>query len=259
MATSEELKIIRSTQLKKWFENKILPEKDRSLISQLQAGKASFGEKVSRRLENDYGMPPYYLDGGASVQNISLNSGTQNNFSGGFHGNQYNVINSQDGIIQEYKLPDGEAVLLKVMPLLDIADGIRYAVEQSVRLEMQKRSDKIATFISHSADTFGVKMPDDSMECENNKGIYQDDILIIEPKIEARDNDIVLVDVGGRPLVARLEIDVLGKCSLRQFKRGLFDMPDYARICGVVIELKRRLVASSIIEARLVQSQNKGV
>ncbi|WP_308028579.1 S24 family peptidase [Neisseria bergeri] len=57
-----ELKEIRIENLKKFFEDKTLPTKDKSLLSQLMSGKASFGEKVSRRLEEDYGMGSYYLD-----------------------------------------------------------------------------------------------------------------------------------------------------------------------------------------------------
>ncbi|KLS59460.1 hypothetical protein M743_11570, partial [Neisseria gonorrhoeae NYC_2011_05_13] len=39
-----------------------MPVKDKSLLSQLMSGKASFGEKVSRRLEEEYGMGSLYLD-----------------------------------------------------------------------------------------------------------------------------------------------------------------------------------------------------
>lgn len=60
--TNSELKAIRIDNLKRFFENKTLPVKDKSLLSQLMSGKASFGEKVSRRLEEEYGMGSLYLD-----------------------------------------------------------------------------------------------------------------------------------------------------------------------------------------------------
>ncbi len=53
---------IRRAQLKAWFADRSLPEREKSYISQLISGKASFGEKAARRLENDYGMPDRYLD-----------------------------------------------------------------------------------------------------------------------------------------------------------------------------------------------------
>ncbi|MFC1070837.1 helix-turn-helix transcriptional regulator [Pasteurella multocida] len=58
-----ELTQVRRENLKKWFSDKVVPEKDRSYISQLISGKTpSFGEKAARRLESENGMPPFYLD-----------------------------------------------------------------------------------------------------------------------------------------------------------------------------------------------------
>lgn len=58
----DELKELRISNLKKFFENRSLPIKDKSLLSQLMSGKSSFGEKVSRRLEEEYSMGYLYLD-----------------------------------------------------------------------------------------------------------------------------------------------------------------------------------------------------
>ncbi len=58
-----ELTQVRRENLKKWFSDKVVPEKDRSYISQLISGKTpSFGEKAARRLESENGMPAFYLD-----------------------------------------------------------------------------------------------------------------------------------------------------------------------------------------------------
>ncbi|PHM22647.1 hypothetical protein [Xenorhabdus ehlersii] len=56
------IKNIRQERLKTWFSDKTLPEKEKSYLSQLMNGKASFGEKAARRLERDYHMPEGYLD-----------------------------------------------------------------------------------------------------------------------------------------------------------------------------------------------------
>lgn len=53
---------LRRRNLKIWFSDKPIPEKEKSYISQLINGKASFGEKAARRLEKTYGMPEKYLD-----------------------------------------------------------------------------------------------------------------------------------------------------------------------------------------------------
>jgi transcriptional regulator with XRE-family HTH domain len=39
-----------------------LAGKEKSYLSQLINGKASFGERAARRIERDYGMAPGYLD-----------------------------------------------------------------------------------------------------------------------------------------------------------------------------------------------------
>ncbi|MCK3667558.1 hypothetical protein [Photorhabdus noenieputensis] len=56
------MKNIRQQRLRDWFSDKTLPEKEKSYLSQLMNGKASFGEKAARRLEQDYRMPDGYLD-----------------------------------------------------------------------------------------------------------------------------------------------------------------------------------------------------
>lgn len=52
----------RRERLKDWFSEKTIPAKEKSYLSQLMTGKASFGEKAARRLEQSYGMPSGFLD-----------------------------------------------------------------------------------------------------------------------------------------------------------------------------------------------------
>lgn len=60
----------RRDRLKAWFSSRSIPEREKSYISQLINGKASFGEKAARRLERDYGMPELYLD---SQEKLAIN------------------------------------------------------------------------------------------------------------------------------------------------------------------------------------------
>lgn len=65
----------RRQKLKEWFSSRSIPEGEKSYISQLINGKASFGEKAARRLEATYGMPIKFLDSGASSsQEIDIES-----------------------------------------------------------------------------------------------------------------------------------------------------------------------------------------
>lgn len=57
-----EIQEIRRKRLQDWFEGKSLPSKEKSYLSQLINGKASFGERAARRIEQTYGMGADYLD-----------------------------------------------------------------------------------------------------------------------------------------------------------------------------------------------------
>lgn len=52
----------RRARLRLWFSDRSVPANEKSYISQLMNGKAPFGEKAARRLENDYQMGSGYLD-----------------------------------------------------------------------------------------------------------------------------------------------------------------------------------------------------
>src|ERR1700761_8858451 len=58
----------RRANLARWLETHSVPAAEKSLFSQLK-GSGSFGERVARRLERDYGMGEGYLDGGANSAN----------------------------------------------------------------------------------------------------------------------------------------------------------------------------------------------
>lgn len=53
---------LRRENLRRWVRENGTPAKERSLFSQLQGGVGSFGEKVARRLEEQYKMGRMYLD-----------------------------------------------------------------------------------------------------------------------------------------------------------------------------------------------------
>lgn len=57
-----DMKDVRRQRLREWFTDRSIPEKEKSYLSQLINGKASFGERAARRLEVAYGMPVNYLD-----------------------------------------------------------------------------------------------------------------------------------------------------------------------------------------------------
>lgn len=53
---------MRRHNLRLWFAARAIPAKEKSYLSQLMTGVASFGERAARRLEKDYGMGAGFLD-----------------------------------------------------------------------------------------------------------------------------------------------------------------------------------------------------
>ena len=90
---------IRRANLKRWFLEKQLPDKDKSFISQLITGKTeSFGEKAARRLERDHDIPELYLD--------NLDIATTDLSNSKFHGSSVNIttanqINHGAGLVTQ--------------------------------------------------------------------------------------------------------------------------------------------------------------
>lgn len=52
----------RRARLREWFSEGPMPAEEKSYLSQLINGKASFGERAARRLEKTYGMGDGFLD-----------------------------------------------------------------------------------------------------------------------------------------------------------------------------------------------------
>lgn len=55
-------KLTRRANLMEWLETHSVPPAEKSLFSQLKDPTNSFGEKLARRLERDYGMGNGFLD-----------------------------------------------------------------------------------------------------------------------------------------------------------------------------------------------------
>lgn len=56
-----DIQDIRRANLARWLETHSVPQREKSLFSQLK-GTGSFGERVARRLETEYGMGVGFLD-----------------------------------------------------------------------------------------------------------------------------------------------------------------------------------------------------
>ena len=152
----------------------------------------------------------------------------------------------------------------KTIPLLEIDQAVKY-VSQRSQVDI-KHSERVVTTMPHSDLAFAVRMFDNSMKAEENteESISKGEILIVEPKIPPRHEDIVVVNLNPEKqigMVAKLEIDPFGKRRLRRTGinvagENIIDLPEGAFICGVVIEIKRRTISFSEAEKRIKNEYN---
>lgn len=152
----------------------------------------------------------------------------------------------------------------KTIPLLEIEQAVKY-ISQRSQVDI-KNGERVATTMPHSDLAFAVRMFDNSMKAEENteESISKGEILIVEPKIPPRHEDIVVVNLNPEKqigMVAKLEIDPFGKRRLRRTGinvagENLIDLPEGAFICGVVIEIKRRTISFSEVEKRIKTEYN---
>ncbi len=100
----------RRSRLREWVVRNGVPQKERSYFSQLLSGTVSFGEKAARRLEDDYAMGLYFLEGGSPP-------GTRRNASDAKSGPASPALLDGDELIELIALfqqagPSGRKVIL---------------------------------------------------------------------------------------------------------------------------------------------------
>ncbi|AWK15085.1 hypothetical protein SK355_00770 [Candidatus Fukatsuia symbiotica] len=118
-----EMKEIRRQRLKKWFENRPLPQREKSYFSQIINGKASFGERAARRIERAYGMEYGYLD-----MHIDTNQ----------------CANSPVVLSQRQKI------------LLDMFDGLPKIEQQRFLQEITDRKNEIDQLVDEMMEKYGL-------------------------------------------------------------------------------------------------------
>lgn len=168
--------------------------------------------------------------------------------------NTYNLDTTIATDEQRRQLAQNDRLFLKDMPLLDIDDGVLFALHASDDNIILKNAERVATFIPHSDQAFGIKMPYSALN------VIQNDIVIIEPALPPRHNDLVLMcfDYHGqkRGLLARYFVGITGHGTIQHNDEPPEPMPTGSLICGVVIEVKRRLLNNNLMKSRLNQDWN---
>lgn len=204
-------------------------------------------------------VPPAHF----GIQNMGLinapsshNQGTINNVAGDQNTNNFF---SEETTPEKAKqiLGDDEAEFLTAMPILGIDDGVEFALNPAEKgLKLKDKTQRAATFIPHSDRTFAVKMADNMLNDITPSPILQNDILIVEPRIAPRNQDLVLVCLDyqtprQRGIFARLHMDLIGNFSIKHSEQPFERLPENALICGVVVEIKRRLLPNDLVLSRI--------
>lgn len=166
--------------------------------------------------------------------------GTQNNLSATFVNDETQEI--------------GEQLNLKSLPLFDIDDGVIYALSSDDSNEIIERAKPSTAFIKQESKAFGVRILYDLVGITNSP-ICTGDVLLVEPKIPPRNGDLVLLCLGypdnKRGVIARLYVDMMDNYSVQSDHNPAQPMPSNAVICGVVTDVTRNLIDSSIVQTRL--------
>jgi SOS-response transcriptional repressor LexA len=161
------LKLIRISRLKQFFAKQGLEElADRSKAigkkvnqtSDLVTGKASFGEKVARSIEENAGLPAGWLDSLGDDQNTAVGPIV--------HGQVPLISNVQAGMYKEF-----------IDNLLQSGDG---------------KYERISTTVPIRRHTFALRVTGDSMEPKFTDGM----ILVVEPDMEPNPGDYVIAKNG---------------------------------------------------------------
>lgn len=125
---SMEIAEIRRARLKLWFAKRTLPEQEKSYLSQLIGGKASFGEKAARRLESTYEMPERYLDTPLETEIAPLKTAWR-----AYAANRVWVIGNGQGGLPDRIWTDGDYPVGASEKYAEVATDDRYAFIVYVR------------------------------------------------------------------------------------------------------------------------------
>lgn len=202
----------RRARLKEWFADKTLPTKEKSYLSQLLGGKASFGEKAARRIEGSYGMPAGYLDEEPAHKPVSASNVS------------YRGIND----------PKGRHPLISWVSAGDWAE----AIEPYHRKSIDKWYD---TTVDCSENAFWLDVKGDSMTSPVGLSIPEGMIILVDPEVEARSGKLVVAKLENEnEATFKKYIEDAGRKFLKPLnpQYPMTEVNGNCRIIGVVVDAK---------------------
>ncbi|MDF7658348.1 S24 family peptidase [Erwiniaceae bacterium L1_54_6] len=202
----------RRIRLRAWFSDKTLPTKEKSYLSQLMGGKASFGEKAARRIEDTYGMPVGYLDEQAEVKEES--------FSNISYKGQH--------------VPKGKFPVISWVSAGEWSE----AIEPYHRKSIDRWYD---TTVECSDSSFWLDVKGDSMTSPVGLSIPEGMAILVDPEVEPRSGKLVVakLETENEATFKKLIIDT-GRKFLKPLnpQYPMTEINGNCRIIGVVVDAK---------------------
>lgn len=202
----------RRARLKEWFADKTLPTKEKSYLSQLMGGKASFGEKAARRIESTYGMPVGFLDEATKQQQLSA---TNVSYRG-----------THD--------PKGKYPVLSWVSAGDWAEAIEPYHRKSIDRWFE-------TTVDCSESSFWLDVKGDSMTSPVGLSIPEGMVILVDPEVEARSGKLVVAKLENEnEATFKKYIEDSGRKFLKPLnpQYPMTEVNGNCRIIGVVIDAK---------------------
>ncbi len=210
-----DIKDIRRENLRRWVAEHGRPTAEKSLFSQLLGGSGSFGERVARRLEQDYKMGAGFLD-------------TQAN-------------KDAPASVPETEEPSLEAVTITArVPLISwVAAGAW--CEAADIYNVGDAEEWLSCPVRHGPRTYALRVRGESMRNPGNKPSFEDgDIIFVDPDRGASHKSLVItkLDQSNEVTFKRLLIDGTNwylEALNPSWPNRIIPIQADAHVCGVVI------------------------
>lgn len=169
---------IRRENLRRWVVEHGTPAKEKSLFSQLKSN-GSFGEKVARRLEDQYKMGSLYLDNGGEIPFAKPPERRQ-------------AIRDE---VEDAPAITGQ---LKAIP---IVGRVQAGPDGTISIDDYGHNDGYMFWYASSPDAYALRIRGESMSPRYLPG----EIVGVDPSVEVQSNDEAIVMLrDGRRMIKRL-------------------------------------------------------
>lgn len=245
MKSNPEKVANRRARLRQFFAGKTIPEKDKSLISQIFSGRSSVGEKLAERLEREYDMGPGYLDMPADEASmVREDHGTYQVGNIATPPRPISVYDQGDPV-----LDDEVEVPVLNMKLSAGSGRIQFDIDDTGRRHRYDRRWIDRLGIRDPKKLTTVRIDGDSMRPDIPDGAS---VVLYLGNLPFRSGEIYAIDYQGEFFIKRLYKDPDGSMRIvsdnpnKSRYPDIVVQPEYAeslRVLGLVVEVKKQIIS----------------